>query len=71
MLPEHCHAVLDTSSHPRLGSCRLPAGERRACGKIRPVRTVLVDPEPVLDGRQAVGESKPRYEERPLVPRHS
>jgi RND family efflux transporter MFP subunit len=30
--------------------------------EIRPVRTVLVDPKPVLDGRQAVGEVKPRYE---------
>ena len=25
--------------------------------EIRPVRTVLVDPKPVLDGRQAVGRS--------------
>jgi multidrug efflux pump subunit AcrA (membrane-fusion protein) len=30
--------------------------------EIRPVRTVLVYPKPVLDGRQAVGEVKPRYE---------
>ena len=30
--------------------------------EIRPVRTVLVDPKPVLDDRQAVGEVKPRYE---------
>ena len=28
----------------------------------RPVRTVLVDPKPVNDDRQAVGEVKPRYE---------
>jgi RND family efflux transporter MFP subunit len=28
----------------------------------RPVRTVVVDPKPVLDDRQAVGEVKPRYE---------
>jgi RND family efflux transporter MFP subunit len=30
--------------------------------EIRPVRTVIVDPKPVLDDRQAVGEVKPRYE---------
>ena len=30
--------------------------------QIRPVRTVVVDPKPVLDDRQAVGEVKPRYE---------
>jgi RND family efflux transporter MFP subunit len=29
---------------------------------IRPVRTVVVDPKPILDNRQAVGEVKPRYE---------
>jgi RND family efflux transporter MFP subunit len=29
---------------------------------VRPVRTIVVDPKPVLDGRQAVGEVKPRYE---------
>jgi RND family efflux transporter MFP subunit len=30
--------------------------------QVRPVRTVVVDPKPVLDDRQAVGEVKPRYE---------
>jgi RND family efflux transporter MFP subunit len=30
--------------------------------QVRPVRTVIVDPKPVLDDRQAVGEVKPRYE---------
>ena len=30
--------------------------------EVRPVRTIVVDPKPVLDGRQAVGEVKPRYE---------
>ena len=30
--------------------------------QIRPVRTVVVDPKPILDNRQAVGEVKPRYE---------
>lgn len=30
--------------------------------EIRPVRTVIVDPEPFLDTRQAIGEVKPRYE---------
>ena len=30
--------------------------------EIRPVRTVVVDPKPVIDDRQAVGEVKPRYE---------
>ena len=30
--------------------------------EVRPVRTVVVDPKPVIDGRQAVGEVKPRYE---------
>jgi RND family efflux transporter MFP subunit len=29
---------------------------------IRPVHTVVVDPKPILDNRQAVGEVKPRYE---------
>jgi RND family efflux transporter MFP subunit len=33
-----------------------------AAVQIRPVRTVVVDPKPVLDDRQAVGEVKPRYE---------
>ena len=30
--------------------------------EIRTVRTVLVDPKPLLDDRQAIGEVKPRYE---------
>jgi RND family efflux transporter MFP subunit len=30
--------------------------------EVRPVRTVVVDPKPILDDRQAVGEIKPRYE---------
>jgi RND family efflux transporter MFP subunit len=30
--------------------------------EIRPVRAVPVDPKPILDDRQAVGEVKPRYE---------
>jgi RND family efflux transporter MFP subunit len=30
--------------------------------EVRPVRTVVVDPKPILDDRQAVGEVKPRYE---------
>ena len=30
--------------------------------EVRPVRTVVVDPKPVIDGRQAVGEVRPRYE---------
>ncbi|HEY7244921.1 MAG TPA: efflux RND transporter periplasmic adaptor subunit [Xanthobacteraceae bacterium] len=30
--------------------------------QIRPVRTVVVDPKPILDNRQAVGDVKPRYE---------
>ena len=30
--------------------------------EVRPVRTVVVDPKPVHDDRQAVGEVKPRYE---------
>jgi RND family efflux transporter MFP subunit len=30
--------------------------------QVRPVRTVVVDPRPVLDDRRAVGEVKPRYE---------
>jgi RND family efflux transporter MFP subunit len=33
-----------------------------AAVEIRPVRTVVVDPKPILDYRQAVGEVKPRYE---------
>src|SRR5690242_18045537 len=30
--------------------------------QVRPVRTMVVDPKPILDERQAVGEVKPRYE---------
>jgi RND family efflux transporter MFP subunit len=30
--------------------------------QVRPVRTIVVDPKPILDDRQAVGEVKPRYE---------
>lgn len=30
--------------------------------EIRPVRTIAVDPKPIDDDRQAVGEIKPRYE---------
>jgi RND family efflux transporter MFP subunit len=30
--------------------------------EVRPVRTVVVDPKPILDHRQAVGEVKPRYQ---------
>ena len=33
-----------------------------AAVEIRLVRTVVVDPKPILDTRQAVGEVKPRYE---------
>lgn len=46
------------------------AGAMASCGEeekpkqaeIRPVRTVVVDPAPVDDDRQAVGEIRPRYE---------
>lgn len=31
-------------------------------GEVRPVRTVVVDPKPIDDDRQAVGEVRPRYE---------
>ena len=30
--------------------------------EIRTVRTILVDPKPILDDRQVIGEVKPRYE---------
>ena len=41
----------------------LPAAQpENARVEVRPVRTIVVDPKPVLDGRQAVGEVKPRYE---------
>jgi multidrug efflux pump subunit AcrA (membrane-fusion protein) len=30
--------------------------------EIRPVRTIVVEPRPIDDGRRAVGEVKPRYE---------
>src|SRR5215472_10704302 len=42
-----------------LAGCSKP---ENAHVEIRPVRTVVVDPKPVPDGRQAVGEVKPRYE---------
>ena len=41
----------------------LPAASRRTCRwKARLVRTLVVDPKPIGDDRQAVGEVKPRYE---------
>ena len=36
--------------------------EQAKAPEIRPVRTVVVDPKPIDDDRQAVGEVKPRYE---------
>src|ERR1700741_4570266 len=30
--------------------------------EIRPVRTIVVEPKPIDDGRRAAGEGKPRYE---------
>ena len=36
--------------------------EEKKAAEVRPVRTVVVDPAPVDDDRQAVGEIKPRYE---------
>jgi RND family efflux transporter MFP subunit len=36
--------------------------QEHAAVEIRPVRTLVVDPAPILDHRQAVGEVKPRYE---------
>ena len=41
-----------------LAGCKHDAAQVDA----RPVRTVLVEPKPVADDRQAVGEVKPRYE---------
>lgn len=36
--------------------------ETAAQKQIRPVRTVVIDPKPIPDDRQAIGEVKPRYE---------
>jgi RND family efflux transporter MFP subunit len=41
-----------------LGGCK----PEHASVEARPIRTVVVDPKPVLDDRQAVGDVKPRYE---------
>jgi hypothetical protein len=30
--------------------------------EVRPVRTLIVDPKPIDDDREAIGEIKPRYE---------
>ena len=53
----------------RAVSCCLSLGLLAACGQeapktaeIRPVRTVVVDPKPIDDDRQAVGEIKARQE---------
>ena len=46
-----------------LGCWLLPAASRSTRPwQARPVRTVVVDPKPIHDDRQAVGEVKPRYE---------
>lgn len=37
-------------------------GETQDTTEIRPVRTMVVDPQPIEDDRSAVGEVKPRYE---------
>ena len=42
-----------------LGGCKEDAPK---AVEIRPVRTEVVDPKPIDDDRQAVGEIKPRYE---------
>lgn len=54
---------------PRVFGALILLGLLSACGKdapksveVRPVRTVVVDPKPIDDDRQAVGEIKPRYE---------
>ena len=36
--------------------------QETASVEIRPVRTIVVDPKPIVDNRQAIGEVKPRYE---------
>ena len=41
-----------------LGGCKA----EKAALDVRSARTVVVDPKPVHDDRQAVGEVKPRYE---------
>lgn len=43
-----------------LGACDKAEAPKQA--EVRPVRTLVVDPAPVDDDRQAVGEIKPRYE---------
>lgn len=42
------------------GGCKEEAAPPRA--DIRPIRTVVVDPQPIADDRQAVGEIRPRQE---------
>jgi RND family efflux transporter MFP subunit len=41
-----------------LGGCKA----EKAAVEVRSARTIVVDPQPIHDGRQAVGEVKPRYE---------
>ena len=43
-----------------LGACKQEAPKKAA--ESRPVRSVVVDPKPVEDDRQAIGEIRPRYE---------
>jgi RND family efflux transporter MFP subunit len=47
-----------------LGVVLLIAGckPEHASVEARPIRTIVVDPQPILDDRQAVGDVKPRYE---------
>ncbi len=42
-----------------LAACKAPDAPTT---EVRPVRTVVVDPKPIDDDRQAIGEIKPRYE---------
>jgi len=42
-----------------LTGCKGPEAEKT---EVRPVRTIVVDPKPVEDDRQAIGEIRPRYE---------
>jgi RND family efflux transporter MFP subunit len=61
--PKLCSAVLGVlavmAALPILAGCKQAEAPKDV---MRPVRTIVVDPKPIDDDREAIGEIKPRYE---------
>jgi RND family efflux transporter MFP subunit len=55
----HKHKLVSIAVVLAVGGCDAGVSKEP---EIRPVRTVVVDPQPIEDDRSAVGEIKPRYE---------